>query len=275
MRVLITGAAGLLGLELTAHLSGRHQVTAVDQEVDVTDMRAVEACVAGVRPDAVFHCAAWTDVDGAESHEADARSLNRGGAENVARECARVQAALILPSTDYVFDGAGTRPYRESDPTGPLNVYGQTKLEGELAARELHPTGTRVARTAWLYGAGKGTFVETMRRLGSEQDAVRVVDDQIGCPTWTRELAPALEALIECPPGVYHAAAGGSTSWAGLASRVFERLRLSCEVVPIRSDEYPRPAHRPAYSVLQSGVAGAPRLRQWDDALDDYLEWAP
>ncbi|MDH3227073.1 MAG: dTDP-4-dehydrorhamnose reductase [Thermoleophilia bacterium] len=275
MRVLITGAAGLLGVELASHMSDRHDVTAVDREVDVTDARAVDACVDALGPDAVFHCAAWTDVDGAEDHEAAARVLNRDGARNVARACDRAGAALIYPSTDYVFDGNRGAPYREDDATGPLNVYGRTKLEGELAVREACPYGARIVRTAWLYGAAKGTFVETIRERAAEQEAVRVVHDQIGCPTWTRELAPALVTLLECPPGTYHAAAAGAVSWAGLARRVIERLHLDCDVVPISTAESGRRAQRPAYSALATTRLDAPRLRRWDDALDDYLEWAP
>jgi dTDP-4-dehydrorhamnose reductase len=272
MRVLVTGAAGLLGTDVVSHFSRRHDVTAVDLDVDVTNPDAVDRLVDALHPDAVVHCAAWTDVDGAEEHEDDAMVLNRDGAENVARACERVGAALVYPSTDYVFDGRRGSPYREHDPASPLSAYGRTKLAGEQAVRRACPDGVRVARTAWLYGSGGRNFVDTMRSLGAERDAVEVVDDQIGCPTWSRELAPALEGLLDCPPGVYHVAAAGETSWAGLARRVFERLGLGCRVVPISTAHFARPAPRPAYSVLESGLRDTPQLRRWADALDDYLE---
>ena len=272
MRVLVTGAAGMLGRDLVAHLAGRHDVTAVDLEVDVTDPAAVRDCVAACRPEAVFHLAAWTDVDGAEAHEAEAAAVNADGAGTVAAAAAAAAAALVLPSTDYVFDGRKGAPYVEDDAPGPLGAYGRTKLAGERAARERHPGGARVARTAWLYGAGGRNFVDTMRRLGSERDEVEVVDDQTGSPTWTRDLAPALEALLDRPPGVYHAAGAGEVTWAGLARAIFEETGCACRVRPVTTAALGRPAPRPRYSALASTRPGAPRLRDWREALADYLE---
>jgi dTDP-4-dehydrorhamnose reductase len=273
VRVLVTGAAGMLGRDLVDQLAGRHEVTAVDLEVDVTDPEAVQACVEGCRAEAVFHLAAFTDVDGAEEREDDAARVNIQGAANAARAAAAVGAALVLPSTDYVFDGAKGAPYTEDDIAAPLGAYGRTKFAGERAARALCPD-TRVARTAWLYGAHGRNFVDTMRRLGAEQDEVAVVDDQEGSPTWTRELGPALEALLERPPGVYHTAGAGSVTWAGLAAAVFEEAGLDCRVRPITTAELGRPAPRPALSALASTRPGAPRLRPWREALADYLEEA-
>jgi dTDP-4-dehydrorhamnose reductase len=272
VRVLVTGAAGMLGRDLVAHLGERHEVTAVDMEVDVTDSAAVAACVAGCRPEAVFHLAAWTDVDGAEAHEDAAAAVNGAGAGNVAAAAAEAGAAVVLPSTDYVFDGEKGAPYAEDDAVGPLGAYGRTKLAGERAARERHPGGVRVARTAWLYGAGGRNFVDTMRRLGAERDELDVVDDQTGSPTWTVDLAPALEALLALPPGVYHTAGGGAVTWAGLARAVFEETGLPCRVRPVGTQAIGRPAPRPRYSALASTRPGAPRLRDWREALVDYLE---
>jgi dTDP-4-dehydrorhamnose reductase len=272
MRVLVTGAAGMLGRDLVDHLSGRHEVTAVDLDVDVTDPAAVGACVAACRPGAVFHLAAWTDVDGAEDHEAEAAAVNGDGAGHVAAAAAAAGAALVLPSTDYVFDGRKGAPYAEDDPTGPLGAYGRTKLAGERAALARHPGGTRVARTAWLYGAAGRNFIDTMRRLGAERDEVDVVDDQTGSPTWTRDLAPALEALLGQPPGVYHTAGGGEVTWAGLARAVFEETGSPCRVRPVTTEALGRPAPRPRYSALAATRPGAPRLRDWREALADYLE---
>lgn len=271
MRVLVTGAAGMLGRDLIAHLGARHEVTGVDMEVDVTDAAAVRACLDDVRPEAVFHLAAWTDVDGAEAAEDEARAVNAAGAAHVAEAAAAAGAAMVLPSTDYVFDGRAGRAYAEDDAPSPLGAYGRTKLEGERLALAAHPAGVRVARTAWLYGAGGRNFVDTMRRLAGERDEVTVVGDQEGCPTWTRDLAPALEYLLGCPPGVYHAAGGGSVTWAGFAEAVFEECGLACRVTPITTEEFGRPAPRPAYAPLAVTRAGAPRLRHWRAALRDYL----
>jgi dTDP-4-dehydrorhamnose reductase len=272
MRVLVTGAAGMLGRDLVAHLAPRHEVTGVDLEVDVTDPDAVCACVDACRPQAVFHLAAWTDVDGAEAHEARAAAVNAGGAANVAAAAAAAGAALVLPSTDYVFDGHKGAPYCEDDAPAPLGAYGRTKLAGERAALAAHPSGARVARTAWLYGAGGRNFVDTMRRLGAERDEVEVVDDQTGSPTWTCDVAPALEALLEQPPGVYHVAGAGSVTWAGLARAVFEETGCGSRVVPVTTERIGRPAPRPRLSALATTRPGAPRLRPWRQALSDYLE---
>ena len=272
MRVLVTGAAGMLGRDLVAHLEGRHEVTAVDLEVDVTDAGAVLACVRATRPDAILHLAAWTDVDGAEEREPLARAVNEGGCANVARAAAEAGAALVVPSTDYVFDGSRGRAYAEDDEPSPLGAYGRTKLAGERAALAAHPGGTRIARTAWLYGAHGRNFVDTMRRLGGERGEVSVVDDQVGSPTWTRDLAPALEELVSRPPGVYHTAGGGEVSWAGFAEAVFEEAGLACRVRRITTAELGRPAPRPAHSPLAVTRADAPRLRPWREALTDYLE---
>jgi len=271
MRVLVTGAAGMLGRDLVPHLAPRHDVTAVDLEVDVTDPGAVRDCVRDCRPDAVVHLAAWTDVDGAEAREDEAAAVNAVGAGNVAAAAAEAGAALVVPSTDYVFDGRKGAPYAEDDPPAPLSVYGRTKLAGERAALARHPDGTRIARTAWLYGAGGRNFVDTMLRLGAEREAVDVVDDQVGSPTWTRDLAPALEALLALPPGVYHTAGAGAVSWAGLAAAVFEEAGLACRVRPIATARLGRPAPRPALSALAVTRPGAPRLRDWREALRDYL----
>lgn len=267
----MTGAAGMLGRDVLAHLDGRHEVTAVDLDVDVTDPGAVRACVRDCRPQAVLHLAAWTDVDGAEEHEQAAAAVNGEGSGNVARAAAEVGAALVVPSTDYVFDGTAG-PYDEDAAPAPLGAYGRTKLAGERAALAAHPAGARIARTAWLYGAHGRNFVDTMRRLGAERDEVAVVDDQVGSPTWTRDLAPALEALIALPAGVYHTAGAGAVSWAGLARAVFEEAGLGCRVRPITTAEIGRPAPRPAMSALLTTRPGAPRLRPWREALADYIQ---
>ncbi len=271
MRVLVTGAAGMLGRDLIPYLrSVGDDPVGVDMEVDIRDVGAVRACMADAVPQAVIHCAAWTDVDGAEADEEAALAVNGDGAGNVAACAAERGIPLVQVSTDYVFDGTSDADYPEDAPTAPIGAYGRTKLAGERAVLAAHP-GARIARTAWLYGAHGRNFVDTMRRVGSERDEVTVVDDQLGCPTWTRDLAPALRALLDLPPGVYHTAGGGSVTWAGFARAVFERSGISCRVVPITTADLGRPAPRPARSVLAVTRPGAPRLRDWRDALSDYI----
>lgn len=274
MRVLVTGASGMLGRDLVAHLAPRHEVSAVDLEVDVTDASALGRAARECGAEAIFHLAAFTDVDGAEAREDEAHAVNAEGAGNAAAAAAAVDAVLVLVSTDYVFDGAKGASYAEDDVPAPLNAYGRTKLAGERAALARHPDGTRIARTSWLYGAGGPNFVDTMRRLGAERDEVSVVDDQEGCPTWTRDLAPALEQLTMHPPGVYHTAGGGSVTWAGLAEAVFAEAGLGCRVRPISSAELGRSAPRPARASLAATRFGAPRLRPWREALRGYLNGA-
>ncbi len=264
----------MLGRDLVAHLSARHDVTGCDLEVDITDATAVARFVADVRPEAIVHCAAWTDVDGAEASEAQAFAVNGGGSGNVARAAAASATPLVVISTDYVFDGSSGSDYVEDAPTTPIGAYGRTKLAGEQAAIDAHPGGVRIARTAWLYGRHGRNFVDTMLRVGGERGVVDVVDDQVGCPTWTRDLAPALEALIDLPAGVYHTAGAGSVTWADFAQAIFEEAGVTCEVRRIHTADLGRPAPRPARSVLAVTKAGAPRLRPWRDALRDYIRSA-
>jgi dTDP-4-dehydrorhamnose reductase len=240
--------------------------------LDVTDADAVDRAVREQRAQAVVNCAAYTDVDGAESDRAAADAVNSVAAGHVAAAAARVGAAIVHVSTDYVFDGAKREPWLESDPTAPLGVYGETKLAGERAVARANPSHA-IVRTAWLFGAGARNFVDTMLALGTQRDEVRVVTDQVGCPTWTGHLAGALVALAERPraTGIHHIAGGGSCSWNELAVAVFERAGIACRVLPATSDEFPRPARRPAYSVLGSERADALVLAPWRHGLEQYL----
>jgi dTDP-4-dehydrorhamnose reductase len=229
-------------------------------ELDVTDARAVRAAIGP--DDLVVNCAAWTDVDGAEEHPDEALRVNRDGARNVAEAA----GAVAYVSSDYVFDGRKRSPYLESDPTGPLSSYGRSKLEGERATAAANPRHW-IVRSAWLFGAGGGNFVETMLRLGPE---VRVVDDQVGSPTFTGHLADALAALVKRDDfGVHHLAAAGSCSWYEFAREIFERAGREVELSPCTTAEFPRPAPRPAWSVL--GSERGHWLPHWREGLQAYL----
>jgi len=248
-----------------------HEVVALDRAaLDVTDTGAVEEAFADSRPDTAINCAAWTDVDGAESAEDEALRLNGDAAGNVAAAAARVGASVVLPSTDYVFDGTATRPYVESDPTNPRSAYGRTKLAGENATAAANPRHF-VVRTAWLFGAGGRNFVDTMLGL-ADSGIVTVVRDQVGSPTYTAHLAEGLLRLAATHAyGVHHMAAGGQCSWYDFARAIFEDVGVECQVMSTTTAEFPRPAPRPAYSVLDTEWPDAIRLPDWRDGLRAYL----
>jgi dTDP-4-dehydrorhamnose reductase len=244
-------------------------------ELDVTDPDKLDRVFTEHEPDLVFNLAAFTRVDDAEAHEQRATEINGLGAGNVARACVAHGARLIHVSTDYVFNGSSSRPWLEEDKVGPLSAYGRSKLVGEDQVEAALPDSL-IVRTAWLYGAGGPNFVDTMLRLASERDEIRVVDDQIGSPTWTRELASALVPLAEGGfRGLCHWACSGQTSWHGFAARILERAGWRGRLVAISSAELKRPAPRPAYSVLDTRRASAwlgREPRPWQQALDGYLD---
>jgi dTDP-4-dehydrorhamnose reductase len=274
-RWLVTGAAGMLGQDLTAQLAGTDaDVTGLDRgALDITNQAATLAAVQDLRPDIVVNCAAWTKVDDAESCEEAALAVNGAGAANLAAACAKTGARMMQPSTDYVFDGAGTEPYPEDFPTDPVSAYGRTKLAGEDAVLRLLPDAGYVLRTAWLYGAHGPNFIRTMIRLEGSKDTVAVVDDQRGQPTWTADVARQILLLAGAgaAPGIYHATSTGTTTWMGLAQEIFRLLGADPDrVTPTTSSELARPAPRPAYSVLghaRWAQAGLPVLPHWRDAL--------
>jgi dTDP-4-dehydrorhamnose reductase len=274
VRLLVTGAGGMLGGAVAdAAARAGHEVCALTRaELDITDADAVRRAVREAGAQAVVNCAAYTDVDGAESDRAGAQAVNATGAHNVAAAAAAGGAAIVHVSTDYVFDGSKDGPWLESDPTGPLGVYGETKLAGEHAVAQANRDHV-IVRTAWLYGAGGRNFVDTMLSLGATRDEVAVVTDQVGCPTWTGHLAAALVQLAQGPPatGIHHIAGAGSCSWNELAREVFDRAGLDCRVAPATAADHPRPARRPANSVLGSERAGALVLAPWQDGLAAYL----
>lgn len=273
MRYLVTGASGMLGHDLQRALAGR-KVTALSRsELDVTDRDAVLAAVTG--HDVVLNAAAYTKVDDAETHEDAAYAVNAVGTENLAIAAREAGAKLVTISTDYVFRGDATSPYEEDAPRDPLNAYGRTKAAGEELALAAHPDGTFIVRTAWLYGADGPNFAKTMLRLATAHETVTVVDDQLGQPTWTADLAEQLVALVDsdAAAGVYHGTASGEVTWFGFARAVFELAGLDPErVQPTTSESFVRPAARPAYSVLGHKAwraAGLSEMRDWRDALAD------
>lgn len=272
MKALVIGHRGMLGTDLMAHLAdtGIDAVGLDLPDIDITDRRATIRAVSEAAPDVVFHLAAWTDVDGAEEHEEQALMVNGEGTRNVAIACREAGSALVAVSTDYVFPGTGG-PYDEWAATDPLQAYGRTKLAGERLAEMEYPEGTRIARTAWLYGANGKNFVDTMLMLAIDRDAVDVVADQTGCPTWTKDLCPALVEIAGLEPGVYHTAGGGSTTWADFAREIFRVAKVDCAVNDTTTEAFNRPAPRPEVSVLEVTREGAPRLRAWEDALADYI----
>jgi dTDP-4-dehydrorhamnose reductase len=232
-------------------------------ELDVTDAAAVRGALGP--DDLAINCAAWTDVDGAEEHEDEALRINRDGARNVAEAA----GAVLYVSSDYVFDGTKRKPYVESDLVNPQSAYGRTKLAGERVTAEANPRHY-IVRTSWLFGNGGPNFVETMLRLGQERDTLRVVDDQIGRPTYTGHLALAIAQLVRgADYGIHHRAGSGECSWFDFAREIMRRAELECEVEPCTTEEFPRPARRPAYSVL--GSEHGDRLPTWQEGLDAYL----
>jgi dTDP-4-dehydrorhamnose reductase len=269
-RVLVTGGSGQLGREF-ALLLGDEAAAPGRDELDVADERSVARAFAEHQPELVLHCAAWTDVDGAEADAEGARRVNEEGSRLVARAARAGGAALVGFSTDYVFAGDDPAGYDEDSPVAPRSVYGATKLAGERALRAEHPAA-HVVRTAWVFSPRGHNFLLTMLRLGAERDVLRVVDDQVGCPTATSHLARATLALVErCPPGTYHLAGGGSTSWHGFASAIMEDAGLPARVEAMPSSELQRAAPRPACSILRTVHADAPRLPHWREGLRDCL----
>ncbi len=282
MRWLVTGAAGMLGRDLVERLTRSSQeVSAADRSrLDVTDAEAVGRAVTG--HDVVVNCAAWTDVDGAESREAEAARINADAPRHLAQACVRTGALLVQLSTDYVFGArpeasSDGEPWAEDEAPAPLSVYGWTKAAGEDAVRSLLPERHLVVRTAWLYGAHGRCFPRTMARLAAEQDRLSVVSDQVGQPTWTVDVADLLVRLVEAgATGTFHATAGGRASWWEFAQEVVTSAGRSSEiVVPVRSAEFPRPAPRPAFSVLGHDALRSVGVEPIGDWRERWREAAP
>jgi dTDP-4-dehydrorhamnose reductase len=267
----------MLGSDLCEILSDRHEVTGVDiQEGDITDPEVARRLVAGARPETVVHSAAYTDVDRSESEPEIAYRVNADGAGNVAAACRDAGCAMVYLSTDYVFDGRAQRPYREDDAPGPLGVYGASKLEGERRVREATPRHF-VVRTSWLFGLRGRNFVDTIIRLAQDRETLEVVNDQVGSPTFTRDLSRGLAGMIGSDKfGTYHACSAGTCSWFDFAREILRTWgNVRTRVLPIDSAKLGRPAKRPALSVLDTSLFRATfgfSMPHWKDALAEYLE---
>ncbi|MGI9626671.1 MAG: dTDP-4-dehydrorhamnose reductase [Longimicrobiales bacterium] len=291
LNAVVTGAGGLLSHALLRRLEreptgnpgnpGNRVVWRVSSlsraDLDVTDRRRVDRVLESLAPDVVFHCAAYTAVDKAESDEAEAHLVNGAGTQNVADRCAQLGALLVYPSTDFVFGGTQRRPYLVDYAPDPINAYGRSKLAGEVAVLS---SGVRhlIARTSWLYGAGGNHFVDTMIRLGRVRPRLSVVDDQVGRPTWTNDLANDLVDLVEDgAQGTFHVAGGGSATWFQLAEEALRLAGVEVEVEPVTTEAFGAPAPRPAYSVLDVSATEkrlGREMSDWRTSLRAYLTGA-
>ena len=285
MRVLVTGVKGQLGHDVMNELAKRnHTGIGVDiEEMDITDAASVERVIKESNVEAVIHCAAWTAVYLAEDEDKidKVRQVNANGTENIAKVCAELDLKMIYISTDYVFDGQGTRPWEPDDERHPLNVYGQTKYEGELAV-EKYLTKYYIVRIAWVFGVNGKNFIKTMLNLGKTHDQLTVVDDQIGSPTYTYDLARLLVDMVETDKyGRYHATNEGLCSWYEFACEIFRQAAKinpvyeKVHVTPVDSSKYPAKAKRPSNSRMSKEKLtenGFERLPSWQDALERYLK---
>lgn len=277
MKVFVTGSKGQLGYDVVNELEKRgHTAIGVDiEELDITDAEAVDKMITEAAPDAVIHCAAWTAVDAAEDNEEKCRQVNAYGTENIAKVCKKLDCKMMYISTDYIFDGKGRRPWEPDDPvTTPLNVYGQTKYEGELAVRD-NVEKFFIVRIAWVFGKGKN-FIKTMLNLAKTHDHLTVVNDQYGTPTYTYDLARLLVDMIETDKyGNYHATnEGGYITWYDFACEIFRQAGVDIEVEPVSSAQYAAKAKRPENSRMNKQKLvdnGFELLPDWKDALGRYL----
>lgn len=277
MKVLVTGVKGQLGHDVQNELEKRgHVCVGVDvEEMDITDAKAVDQVITDAHADAVIHCAAYTAVDAAEENEEICRKVNALGTENIAKVCKKLDTKLMYISTDYVFDGQGERPWEPDDERAPLNVYGQTKYEGELAIEE-NTEKYFIVRIAWVFGVNGKNFIKTMLNLGEKNSQINVVNDQTGSPTYTYDLAVLLVDMIETDKyGRYHATNEGLCTWCEFAKEIFRQAGMNVTVNPVTSDEFPAKAKRPSNSRMSKDKLtenGFNRLPSWQDALARYLD---
>lgn len=277
MKVLITGAKGQLGLELSKQLRLNEKVEVIEtdrNELDITDMNIVNTFISEIKPDVIINCAAHTQVDQCETDVELAYRINAIGPRNIAIVSEKIGAKFVQVSTDYVFDGNGCQPYREDSNTNPNSIYGKSKLQGEIFTREFC-SKYFILRTAWLYGEGNN-FVRTMLKLANEHKELNVVNDQFGSPTNTADLAKVIINLINTEYyGIYHATCEGQCSWYDFAKKIFELKNIDIKVNPVSSEEFKRPAPRPKYSVLDNfmlEIVGLNTFRNWEKSIEEYLK---
>jgi len=285
-KILVTGANGQLGSDLVLILKNDYDLTPIDiDELNITDESSVRKYLALIRPNIIIHSAAYTDVDGCETNIDLAMSVNAEGTKNIALTCKEISAKMIYFSTDYVFNGEKSSPYRESDNPDPVTVYGRSKLLGEQFIQEILDDYV-IIRIAWLYGFKGHNFVKTIIKLGQQQmrekadgmtiQSLKIVNDQTGNPTWSRELALQTKCCIENDlKGLFHGSAGGECSWYEFAKLIFEKLNLDVDIKRCKTDEFPRPAKRPRYSSLENDCLskiGLDQMRNYKDALNDFLD---
>jgi len=273
MRILIIGSSGLLGHDLLEQWTGDEVIPATSSDVDIRNIGLVRQFITQARPDWVVLAAAYTDVDGSERNREQAFAVNGEGTRNVARVAQELGRKLLYVSTDYVFDGTSHRPYEPDDPVHPLNVYGASKAVGENAVRE-ESKHWLIARTSWLFGVSRASFPEKILRAATGQSHIKVVADQIGSPTFTRDLAIAIRDLVRSDArGIVHVTNSGSCSWFEFAKEVLLKAGLRTPILQITTAEADRPAKRPAYSVLSpaSLTSRGITLRSWPEAVDAYL----
>ena len=276
MKVLVTGVKGQLGFDVMNELKkrGLEAVGADIEEMDITDEESVNRFIMDAKPDAVIHCAAYTAVDAAEENEEICRRVNADGTRNIAKVCKELDCKMIYISTDYVFDGQGSRPWEPDEERHPLNVYGQTKYEGELAVQELLEKYF-IVRIAWVFGVNGKNFVKTMLNLAQTHDTLTVVNDQYGSPTYTYDLARLLVDMVQTDKyGIYHATNEGICTWYEFACEIFKQANVAVKVLPVSAAEYRAKAKRPENSRMSKEKLtenGFERLPSWQDALGRYL----
>lgn len=277
MKVLVTGVKGQLGHDVVNELTKRgHIAVGTDiEEMDITDKKSVESVMKENMPEAVIHCAAYTAVDAAEDNVELCRKINAEGTQNIADVCKELDIKMIYISTDYVFDGEGERPWEPDDERSPLNVYGQTKYEGELAVQNTLDKFF-IVRIAWVFGVNGKNFIKTMLNLGKTRDSLTVVNDQFGSPTYTYDLAKLLVDMVETEKyGIYHATNEGICTWYEFACEIFKQAGMNIKVAPVSASEYPAKAKRPSNSRMSKEKLtdnGFEKLPTWQDALSRYLK---
>jgi len=278
MKVLVTGVKGQLGYDVVKECNSRGiETVGVDiEEMDITDAESVRKVIGEAGVEAVVHCAAWTAVDAAEEKIEQCRKVNADGTRNIAEVCKALDLKMIYISTDYVFDGEGERPWDPEDPRNPLNVYGQTKYEGEMAVQE-NLEKYFIVRISWVFGLNGKNFIKTMLRLGRERGAVSVVNDQFGSPTYTKDLAVLLTDMLEAGDGkygIYHATNEGICTWYEFTKEIFAQAGINADVTPVTSEAFPTPAKRPHNSRMSKEKLtqnGFNKMPEWQDALHRYL----